>query len=239
MGKRYAEELMKHHGDEAAKAFAHGAISGSGAMKHKGAHSKVHAEGIKMGKKYVMDLAKQHGDKFAKAFTGGCMYGSGVMRGDSKHYTGGGWFDWYDNIDWTWNWDDFAQGFRDGFNATRNVLGYAAPILDMIEPGLGTAVTAANKGLDYLGVGHPMKGGHCPSEEHLRAEVSGKGTKKGMMRKTARRAYEGMEGSKKRRAPAAANDGRRARAEIVKKVMAEKGLNMIAASQYVKAQGLY
>jgi hypothetical protein len=86
-----------------------------------------------------------------------------------------------------------------------------------------------------------VTGGHCPNREHLREDVTGKGTKKGMVRKTARRAYEGtpVEGSKKRRAPAGANDGRRARAEIVKKVMAEKGLKMIEASKYVKQHNLY
>ena len=44
---------------------------------------------------------------------------------------------------------------------------------------------------------------------------------------------------KGRRAPAGPNDGRRKRAEIVKKVMAEKGMKMIEASKYVKAHGLY
>ena len=70
-------------------------------------------------------------------------------------------------------------------------------------------------------------GGHCPSEEHLREEVSGKGNKRA------------CEGGKKRRAPASASDGRRKRADIVKKVMAEKGLKMIEASKYVKAHNLY
>jgi hypothetical protein len=36
-----------------------------------------------------------------------------------------------------------------------------------------------------------------------------------------------------------AGDGRRKRAEIVKKVMAEKGLSMVQASKYVKEHGLY
>jgi len=44
---------------------------------------------------------------------------------------------------------------------------------------------------------------------------------------------------KGRRAPAGPNDGRRARAAIVKKVMAEKGCSMIEASKYVKAHNLY
>lgn len=54
-------------------------------------------------------------------------------------------------------------------------------------------------------------------------------------------AYEGkgMVGGKKRRAPAGASDGRRKRADIVKKVMAEKGMKMIEASKYVKEHGLY
>jgi hypothetical protein len=46
-------------------------------------------------------------------------------------------------------------------------------------------------------------------------------------------------GGKKKRAPAGPNDGRRKRAEVVKRVMAEKGLSMIEASKYVKAHGLY
>jgi hypothetical protein len=53
----------------------------------------------------------------------------------------------------------------------------------------------------------------------------------------ARRAERGS--GKKRRAPAGPSDGRRKRAEIVKKVMAEKGMKMIEASKYVKAHGLY
>jgi hypothetical protein len=35
------------------------------------------------------------------------------------------------------------------------------------------------------------------------------------------------------------SDGRRARAAVVKKVMAEKGLKMIEASKYVKEHNLY
>ena len=45
---------------------------------------------------------------------------------------------------------------------------------------------------------------------------------------------------KGRRAPAGPNDGRRARAEIVKRVMKEQGFkSMIEASKYVKDHGLY
>lgn len=51
--------------------------------------------------------------------------------------------------------------------------------------------------------------------------------------------YGAVKGGKKKRAPAGPSDGRRKRAEIVKKVMAEKGCSMIEASKYVKAHGLY
>ena len=46
-------------------------------------------------------------------------------------------------------------------------------------------------------------------------------------------------GGRKKRAPAGPEDGRRKRAAIVKKVMADKGLSMIAASKFVKEHGLY
>ena len=46
-------------------------------------------------------------------------------------------------------------------------------------------------------------------------------------------------GGRRKRAPAGANDGRRKRAEVVKKVMADKGLSMIEASKFVKAHNLY
>ena len=46
-------------------------------------------------------------------------------------------------------------------------------------------------------------------------------------------------GGRRRRAPAGPSDGRRKRAEVVKRVMAEKGLSMIEASKFVKANNLY
>jgi hypothetical protein len=46
-------------------------------------------------------------------------------------------------------------------------------------------------------------------------------------------------GGRRKRAAAGPSDGRRRRAEIVKKVMREKGLKMIEASKYVKEHNLY
>jgi len=63
-------------------------------------------------------------------------------------------------------------------------------------------------------------------KEGIKGAISGSGTKKGQVRKTARKAYEGTKKPN-------------ARAEIVKKIMAEKGMKMIEASKYVKEHGLY
>ena len=63
-------------------------------------------------------------------------------------------------------------------------------------------------------------------KEGIKGAVSGSGTKKGQVRKTARKAYEGIKKPN-------------ARAEIVKKVMRERGVKMIEASKIVKAEGLY
>jgi hypothetical protein len=72
-----------------------------------------------------------------------------------------------------------------------------------------------------------MVGGHCPSEAHLREEVDGSGKASASC------------GGKKKRASAQPGSGRSRRAEVVKKVMREKGLKMIEASKYVKQHGLY
>ena len=69
-------------------------------------------------------------------------------------------------------------------------------------------------------------------DEHNRKHGKGK-----MRGKTT--VIEGGISGKKRRAPAGAGDGRKKRAEIVRKVMKEHGLSMIEASKKVKADGLY
>jgi hypothetical protein len=48
-----------------------------------------------------------------------------------------------------------------------------------------------------------------------------------------------LSGMTDKRAEMKVGDGRKARAEIVKKVMKEKGMKMIEASKYVKEHGLY
>lgn len=161
-------------------------------------------------------------------------------------------------------WDDFGDGFRQGFSGmgrrddysqerdAENSVKYnkmldesgmrgmspnemrqkrfdaarregVKPIRDLTHgmidamgaiPGMGGLASVAREGVKLLpGIG----------------DIMGKGSKTG--------AYEGK--GRKRRAPAGANDGRRKRAEVVRKVMAEKGMKMIEASKYVKEHGLY
>ena len=202
--------------------------------------------------------------------------------------------------------DDFGRGFM---SVIRPAAGIAKSVLPMMGPegmaasgvmnaiGLGKrrgCGTGAGTGAGVLKITH---GGATNSDT---GAYNGKGTKKGMSRKTARLAYEGMgtgagrerddaamtgmgtggmmlgqdghgvrqgggflsdlgipvvsnlagmvglghdegagTGGRRRRAPAGPSDGRRKRAEIVKKVMADKGCSMIEASKYVKAHNLY
>ena len=74
-----------------------------------------------------------------------------------------------------------------------------------------------------------MEGGQSfanPSDMSMSGAYQGQGTGAGT-------------GGRKKRASAGPNDGRRKRAEVVKRVMAERGISMIAASKAVKAEGLY
>jgi len=129
-------------------------------------------------------------------------------------------------------WDDFKHGFDM----------VAKPLAKIAKPFIGALPygNVAKAGLSALGYGrkhrrgagltggidmdvgynpdHTMEGGY----HHMGAGLSG-----------------GADGGKHKRAKAGAHDGRRARAQIVKKVMAEKGLSLPMASKYVKEHGLY
>jgi hypothetical protein len=109
----------------------------------------------------------------------------------------------------------------------------AAPFIDAAGtavgvPGVGTMINrgvsglqSVNQGAKSVGLGRGKKGFHMMPD--------------GSMMKNSDMAA----GKKKKRAPASAGDGRRARAEIVRKVMSERGVKMIEASKIVKAEGLY
>ncbi len=102
--------------------------------------------------------------------------------------------------------------------------------------GLSMAVLPEAKELEGAGKKKVKKGGQSGAYE-------GKGLERVVGAGLERAVGAGMErtvgAGKKKRAPAGASDGRRKRAEVVKKVMAEKKLSMIEASKYVKAHGLY
>ena len=200
-----------------------------------------------------------HGDGMVGAGTGGRRRGKGtggmseatqmgLHLGKHLHGLHGAGF-----------FDDFKQGFM-------SVVGPVAGIAKSVLPMLGPKGMAASGVLGALGLGKPRRGRGKLTLTHGGATNSdtgaydGKGTGAGRERddmamirqgggflsdlgipvisNSAGMAGRGT-GGRRRRAPAGANDGRRARAEIVKRVMADKGLSMIAASQYVKAHNLY
>ena len=105
----------------------------------------------------------------------------------------------------------FWEDFKKGFSAVGSI---AAPLIGMIPH---PAAKAASVGLTGL------------------SALAGLGRHGGM----DTGAYEGEGRKKKVKRAVGATDGRRKRAEIVKKVMGEKGLSMVEASKYVKEHGLY
>jgi hypothetical protein len=132
-----------------------------------------------------------------------------------------------------------------------NIAGKVASVADFI-PGVGEVVgpiATAIKGAQMANqaakaVGYGKKG--IIYEKSGCGLLGGPGGKRKMMpgvigdggsKASKSGAYEGM--GKKKRAPAGPNDGRKRRAEIVRKVMAEKGMKMIDASKYVKQHNLY
>ena len=130
----------------------------------------------------------------------------------------------------------FFDDFKSGFNS---VIAPIARVAKPFLPMLGPEGALASAGLSALGYGHAQKGARGRPRKGG-ATNSDTGAYEGHGRERDDRAFMGMgTGGRKKRAPAGPNDGRRARAEIVKKVMAEKGMKMIEASKYVKAHNLY
>ena len=151
-------------------------------------------------------------------------------------------------------WKDFGRGFVKGFTGT---LGIAKDILPVIAPLLKGAGRRSKKGGAvvgaYLGTdgqvhhGAAVKGGVNLKDAIAATKAfASKGVKevvkrgKKALKAVATDLLDTAKSSVVREAKkAVSGGGRSARAAIVKKVMAEKGLKMIAASQYVKEHGLY
>jgi hypothetical protein len=144
-------------------------------------------------------------------------------------------------------WDDFKSGFN---SVVAPVAGVAKKLLPMAGP-YGTAASGILESLGYgRHHGEGMSGAYegKGSEDQDMRSLLGRPSADGGPRHGVRRLPDkarpplhlhAVEGGRRHRKPAGPNDGRRKRAEIVKKVMAQHGLSMIAASKYVKEHGLY
>ena len=195
------------------------------------------ALGMKLGK-YLMD---KHGARYHRAFVGGCGgYGGGCgMSGGalgndetsgnvsfSGSYRGlGAKHESESESDEEMNGNGATPSMglsqvRGGVITTKAIPSYTGPSALRFLKGQCSQQISRAEAAEKSG-GQRMVGGHCPSLSHTRETVDGSGR------------------VKKRRAPASASDGRRKRAEIVKRVMREQGLKMIEASKYVKEHGLY
>jgi len=131
----------------------------------------------------------------------------------------------------------FLEAFKKGLSTAGTVAKYAAPFV--LSPMAGTAVSA---GLGAMGFGrHAHRGARGDSMEKHGGAMYPSGAYEGQGREREDEAFSGVmgRGGRRKRAPAGPNDGRRKRAEIVKRVMGEKGMSMIEASKYVKEHGLY
>ena len=140
-------------------------------------------------------------------------------------------------------WGDFGRGFMSVF---KPALGLAS----MIPGSIGSVAKAANMGINALGGSGVSEEGRAMAQ--LSKKRVGRSRDNGVPLLSGRMAtggadtgeYEGhgllgAPGHGQQKPKRVVGAGVRARAELVKKVMAEQGLNMISASKYVKEHGLY
>ena len=146
-------------------------------------------------------------------------------------------------------WKDFGKGFVKGFTGT---LGVAKDLAPIVLPLLGKGMVGAYLGTDgqvhhgaNVGrkVGGVKSGGvNLKDAIAFTKDMGSKAVKEVKKRgaKALKAVADDLKASVVREATkAVSGGGRSARAAIVKRVMAEKGLKMIEASKYVKEHGLY
>jgi hypothetical protein len=130
-------------------------------------------------------------------------------------------------------WDDLKRGFEDFGAKVKNefvnpesvLRGKVLPAAAKVGTVLAPVINAAGTAVGVPGVGTAISSGLNTAES---------------INQGAKSVGLGRRGcGKKRRAPASASDGRRKRADIVRKVMNERGISMIEASKIVKSEGLY
>jgi hypothetical protein len=134
--------------------------------------------------------------------------------------------------------DDFAKGFM---SVVKPIASIAKPVLSFIPH---PAAQAASGILGALGAGKQRKQRKPMDELEQLHEMHG-----GQMHMATcgGRLHGGMdtgaykgEGRRRRvKKPVSEHDGRRKRAEVVKRVMQDRGVSMIEASRIVKQEGLY
>jgi len=130
-------------------------------------------------------------------------------------------------------WDDLRRGFEDFGAKVKNefvnpesiLRGKVLPVAAKVGNVLAPVINAAGTAVGVPGVGTAIS--------------TGLNAAQGVNQEAKNIGYGRVGCGKKKRAPASAGDGRRKRADIVRKVMAERGVKMIEASKIVKAEGLY
>ena len=210
-------------------------------VKRRGGSKKM-SEAMAMGLHLGKHLHSLHGGSFHKQFAEGV-------------YRGGAWWDFL---------DPSKNGVGNAFNAVKNefvnpdsmlrgtILPEAGDIAGKVAaatafiPGVGEVVAPLATGIKAAATANDMaksvglgrrrgRGGSLLGQDGQGVRVGAGGSMYGVASPTG--AYEGK--GKKRRAPAGPSDGRRARAEIVKRIMRERGISMIQASKAVKAEKMY
>jgi hypothetical protein len=216
-GKKHEEESDN---ESVGRQMRHMLGSGDLHITHTGGRKKAQkeapmSEAMAMGLHLGKHLHSLHGGAFLDEFGSGmaqCKM-SGGNASQTGRYEGDGWMDVFNTV-------------RSNLPAISSAVGQIGSVI----PGADRFTKPLQQGLD---VAHQVS-------EGARKFGYGKKEKSATVHIPTMDAPEMVaKGGKKKRAPAGPNDGRRKRAEVVKKVMREKGMSMIEASKYVKAHGLY
>jgi len=209
--------------------FRGGVMRKATRAKAMAARSEAHMMGEHLGK----HLADLHGGAYRDEFCHGL--------------SGGSWSDFWGKVK-----NEFVNPnsvLREkALPTAAKVATYASPLINAAAPGVGTAISTglnavqfANKTAQEHGFGH-HRGGNMEFGNVKTGAYHGQGHDEDEAAEFMKKNPNFLKKSRKtkaKRAPASAGDGRRKRAEIVKQVMAQKGLKMIEASKYVKEHGLY
>jgi len=252
--------LSQFRGGGMERLVGSGATPSMGLSQFRGGRENRVEEAHRMGRALSLHLNKLHGAGYSSAFAHGCSGGAWYDFLDPSKNGVASAFQKVGN-----EFTDPNSVLRGRvLPEVSKYASMAAPVLDVAGtavglPGAGTMLSRgldvaqkANQGAKALGYGRMrgcgresddvrmLKGGRrSPSSSSSSSdkEMEGGQSFANPSNLGMSGAYQGQ--GRKKRASAGPNDGRRKRAEVVKKVMAEKGLKMIEASKYVKEHGLY